>query len=34
MVLTIDNEIPSEVLNEVTAIDGIFGAKLVNFDIN
>ena len=31
MVLSIDNEIPAEVLAEVTKIDGIFGAKLVNF---
>lgn len=31
MVLTVDNDIPTEVLKEVTTIDGIFGAKLVNF---
>lgn len=31
MVLTIDNDIPSAVLNKVKAIDGIFDAKLVNF---
>lgn len=31
MVLTIDNDIPSSVLNKVKSIDGIFDAKLVNF---
>lgn len=31
MVLTVDNDVPQEVMDEVTAIDGIFGAKLVNF---
>jgi D-3-phosphoglycerate dehydrogenase len=31
MVLTVDNDIPTNILNEVIAIDGIFGAKLVNF---
>ena len=31
MVLTIDNDIPAEVLQKVTAIEGIFDAKLVNF---
>ena len=31
MVLTIDNDIPADVLKKVTAIDGIFDAKLVNF---
>ena len=32
MVLTIDNDIPANVLSKVTAVDGIFDAKLVNFD--
>ena len=31
MVLTIDNDIPADVIKKVTAIDGIFDAKLVNF---
>ncbi|MFA6851512.1 MAG: ACT domain-containing protein, partial [Selenomonadaceae bacterium] len=31
MVLTIDNDIPANILKEVINIDGIFGAKLVNF---
>lgn len=31
MVLSVDNDIPSHVLDEVVAIEGIFGAKLVNF---
>lgn len=31
MVLTVDNDIPSNILNTVIGIDGIFGAKLVNF---
>ena len=31
MVLTIDNDIPIEVLNEVKAVDAIFDAKVVNF---
>lgn len=31
MVLTIDNDIPADILNAVVSIDGIFGAKLVNF---
>lgn len=31
MVLTVDNDIPAATLNAVTSIDGIFGAKLVNF---
>ena len=32
MVLTIDNEIPAEILKKVTSLDGIFGAKLVDFN--
>lgn len=32
MVLTVDNDIPAAVLERVTAIDGIFGAKLINFN--
>ena len=31
MVLTIDHDIPGDMLEKVKAIDGIFGAKLVNF---
>lgn len=31
MVLTIDNDIPANILAKVTEVDGIFGAKLVNF---
>ena len=31
MVLTIDNDIPIDVLNEVKALDVIFDAKVVNF---
>ncbi|BEU86972.1 phosphoglycerate dehydrogenase [Selenomonas sp. TAMA-11512] len=32
MVLTVDNDISSAVLKEMTDMDGIFGARLVNFD--
>lgn len=31
MVLTVDNDIPTHILNAVIGIEGIFGAKLVNF---
>ena len=31
MVLTIDNDVTADVMKQVTAIDGIFDAKLVNF---
>ena len=31
MVLTIDNDIPSRVMERVKGLDGIFDAKLVNF---
>lgn len=31
MVLTVDNDIPANILNAVISIDGIFGAKIVNF---
>lgn len=31
MVLTVDNDIPTYILNAVIGIEGIFGAKLVNF---
>ena len=34
MVLTIDNPIPDDVLEKFKAIDGIFGAKLVDFSIS
>ncbi|MBQ9365512.1 MAG: phosphoglycerate dehydrogenase [Schwartzia sp.] len=33
MVLIVDNDIPDTVIDKVTAIDGIFGAKLINFDL-
>jgi len=33
MVLTVDNDIPADVIRQVTEIDGIFGAKLINFDV-
>ncbi len=33
MVLTIDNEISADVLAEVVSVQGIFDAKLVNFDV-
>ena len=33
MVLIVDNDIPDDVLTKVKAIDGIFGAKLINFDL-
>jgi D-3-phosphoglycerate dehydrogenase len=32
MVLAVDNDIPADILAKVTAIDGIFGAKLINFN--
>lgn len=32
MVLTVDNDIPSNVLKEMTEMEGIFAARLVNFD--
>ncbi len=32
MVLTIDHDISDDVLARVLAVDGIFDAKLVNFD--
>ena len=31
MVLTIDHDIPEDLLQKITAVDGIFGARLVNF---
>ena len=31
MVLSIDNDIPAQILSKVTEVDGIFDAKLVNF---
>ena len=33
MVLTIDNEVPAAVIEQVAALDGIFGAKLIDFDL-
>lgn len=33
MVLIVDNDIPESVIQQVTAVDGIFGAKLINFDL-
>ena len=32
MVLTVDDAIPANVISEVTALDGIFDARLINFD--
>ena len=32
MVLTIDHDIPDDTLARVLAVDGIFDAKLVNFE--
>ena len=31
MVLTVDHDIPEDLLQQITAVDGIFGARLVNF---
>ena len=31
MVLTVDHDIPEDLLQKITAVDGIFGARLVNF---
>lgn len=31
MVLTIDNEIPNSVMQQIINLNGIFDAKLVNF---
>ena len=33
MVLTIDNEVPAAVLEQVVGLDGIFGAKVINFEL-
>jgi D-3-phosphoglycerate dehydrogenase len=33
MVLTLDNEVPANVLKEVTALDGIFGAKVIDLNV-
>ncbi len=33
MVLTVDNDIPEAVISKVTALDGIFDAKLINFEL-
>ena len=33
MVLTVDNDVPADVLKEVTALDGIFGAKMINMNV-
>ena len=32
MVLTIDNEIPEKIMQEIKNLDGIFDVKLVNYD--
>ena len=32
MVLTVDDDVPADVLKEVTALDGIFGAKMINLN--
>ena len=33
MVLTVDSDVPANVLKEVTALDGIFGAKMINLNV-
>ena len=33
MVLTVDDDVPADVLKEVTALDGIFGAKMINLNV-
>ena len=33
MVLIVDNDIPDDVMAKVKSVDGIFGAKLINFDL-
>ena len=33
MVLIVDNDIHDDILHQITALDGIFGAKLINFDL-
>ena len=33
MVLTVDNDVPADVIRRVTELDGIFDAKLINFDL-
>ena len=33
MVLTVDDDVPADVLKEVTALDGIFGAKMINMNV-
>jgi len=34
MVLTLDNDVPAALMEKVVAVDGIFGAKLVDFETN
>ena len=33
MVLIVDNDIPDEIIDKVTAVDGIYGAKLIDFEL-
>ena len=33
MALTLDDDVPADVLKEVTALDGIFGAKMINLNV-
>lgn len=33
MALTLDNDVPEDVLKEVTALDGIFGAKMIDMNV-
>ncbi|MCR5447402.1 MAG: phosphoglycerate dehydrogenase [Schwartzia sp.] len=33
MVLIVDNDIPDDIMAKVKSVDGIFGAKLINFDL-
>ncbi len=32
MVMTVESDIPTPVMLKINAVDGIFGAKLVNFN--
>lgn len=34
MILTVDSDVPKDILKKVTDMDGIFGVKVINFDAN
>ena len=34
MILTLDKDVPKSVVNLITSMDGIFGAKVIIFDQN